>query len=309
MIGRRILYFFTLIGCFIFFLAYQEWLSWFLFALLLGYPWFSLAVSLPAMLTTKLQLSLPKTATLGAAVDLRILHRCPLPTPTRKCKLVVERPLTGQRWKLQESDPLPTNHCGTLMISLKKARVLDYAGMFKLPVRFSSKHHQLSVLPVPVPVADLPSLEHCRDLRWKPKPGGGFSENHELRLYRPGDNIQQIHWKLSAKTGNLILREPMEPIRNRILVRMDLSGTPHMLDRKLGQLLWVGQELLSKDIPFQLQCLTGIGKEQWPIACQKDLDQALEILLGRTPTMAGSLRTHGEIASWQYFIGGDGYEA
>ncbi|MBR2633811.1 MAG: DUF58 domain-containing protein, partial [Lentisphaeria bacterium] len=43
----------------------------------------------------------------------------------------------------------------------------------------------------------------------RPKPGGGYGENYEIRQYRPGDNLNQIHWKLSAKVGDLMLREPM----------------------------------------------------------------------------------------------------
>lgn len=309
MIGRRILYSLVLLGCFVFYLAYQQWLAWFLFVILLAMPWFSLLVSLPAMLTTKLRLSLPKSAGMGEPLHMRILHSCPLPTPMHKCKLVAERPLTGQRWKLKESAPLPTGHCGTLIISVKKAKILDYMGMSKLPVRFEPRNHFICVRPIPVPVADLPPLEQCTNLHWKPKPGGGFAENHELRLYRPGDNIQQIHWKLSAKTGNLILREPMEPVRSRVLVRMDLTGTPQILDRKLGQLLWVGQHLLENDIHFRFQCLTGLGKEEWPIDSQAELDRALEQLLGRSQPTVGSLLERPEVANWQYFIGGGSHES
>lgn len=309
MVGRRILYSLVLVGCFIFYLAYQEWLAWFLFMILFLLPWFSLLVSLPAMLTTKLRLTLPPTAEAGTPLNLRILHSCPLPSPMRNCKLTVERPLTGQRWKLKESAPLPTEHCGTLKISVKKARILDYMGMSKLPIRLTPRSCEVCIRPVPIRVDDLPSLERCAALRWKPKPGGGFSENHELRLYRPGDNIQQIHWKLSAKTGNLILREPMEPARNRVLLRMDLTGTPEILDRKFGQLLWIGQHLLENQISFHLQCLTSLGTEEWPVDSLSDLDLALEQLLGRSQPTAGSLLTRHEVANWQYFIGGGSHES
>ncbi len=299
----------VLLGCLIFFIAYQQWLAWFFLAVLLVLPWFSLLVSLPAMLTTKLRISAPQSMQVGGAVELKILHRCPLPVPMMQCKLIVERPLTGEQWKLKESSALPANHCGTLIITVKKARILDYMGLSKLPVRCHPTTHRICVRPVSVPVEDLPSLERCTQLNWKPKPGGGFAENHELRLYRPGDNIQQIHWKLSAKTGSLILREPMEPVRNRVLLRMNLSGTPQVLDRKLGQLLWIGQHLLEKDIHFQIQCLTGQGMELWNVSNEQELDSTLSELLCRPCAMEGSLQTQPESAGWQYYIGGGDHEA
>lgn len=309
MAGRRTLYGLVLAGCFIFFLAYQEWLAWFLLVVLAAFPVFSVVASLPAMLTTKLRISAPAAVEQGVPVEPQILHRCPLPAPPWRCKLLVERPLTGERWKKRRlTDPLPVEHCGTLVITLK-ARIMDYVGLAQLPVRCRPATCQIHVRPQPVPVTDLPSLEMGRQLRWKPKPGGGFSENHELRLYRPGDSIQQIHWKLSAKTGNLILREPMEPVRDRMLVRLDLCGTPQLLDRKLGQLLWVSNQLLEKDLHFHIQALTGQGIELWSVTSRQELEQALDQLLSRRPATEGTLATRSEAACWQYFIGGGGHEA
>lgn len=309
MIGRRILYSLLLIGCFCFCIAYQKWLAWFLLAALLALPAFSLLVSLPAMLTTKLRLILPQWVEKGDWVDLEIYHRCPLPSPPWRFKVIVECPLTGEKRKLRKFDFLPTQHCGALLVRIKKARISDYFGLVKIPVVCRPASQWVYVRPKPIPVPDLPSLKKCMELRWKPKLGGGFAENHELRLYRPGDNIQQIHWKLSAKTGSLILREPMEPIQQLVLVRMDLKGSALQLDTMLGQLLWIGQQMIEKNIPFRLQCLTGKGLEEWVIADTTALENALDQLLSRPQALSGSLRTRPVAATWQYFIGGDSHEA
>lgn len=290
-------------------MAYQEWLAWFLLVILLILPLFSFLVSLPAMLTTRLRFTMPPNTQIGTPLSLQLDHSCPLPSPMRKCKLRVERPLTDRHWKLKEDALLPTNHSGVLLISVKKARILDYIGLSKLPVRFESRSYQISVRPVPIPVEDLPPLERCADFRWKPKPGGGFSENHELRLYRPGDSIQQIHWKLSAKTGNFILREPMEPIRSRGLLRMNLTGTPQILDQKLGQFLWIGKYLLDHGVHIRFQCLTGLGPEEWNIDTHSQLEQTLDQLMSRSRATAGSVLNRHEASGWQYFIGGGSHEA
>jgi hypothetical protein len=97
-------------------------------------------------------------------------------------------------------------------------------------------------------VDDLPSLARYAGRAWKPKPGGGFAENHEIRLYRPGDKMNQIHWKLSSKMNKLMVREAMEPVQDRVLVEMILRGTPEELDRKFGRLLWTGNYLLEQGL-------------------------------------------------------------
>ena len=309
MIGRRILYTLLLVGVFCFCVAYQKWLAWFLFYALLALPAFSLVVSLPAMLSAKFRLVLPNTARLGQPLELKLRCKCMFPVPAWRCRLFVERPLTGQRWKLRELDGLPTEHCGTVIVTVRKAGIYDYLGLARLPVRLEARTYRTVVRPVPVPVPNLPGLESALNRVWKPKPGGGFAENHELRLYRPGDNIQQIHWKLSAKTGSLILREPMEPVRGRVLLRMDLKGSPWQLDLLLGQFLWLGQQLLERGVHFQFQCLSGNGINLWHIGSDMELQRVMDLLLSHPPAVEGSLQDKPEQAHWQYFIGGDLHEA
>ena len=80
-----------------------------------------------------------------------------------------------------------------------------------------------------LPVVSVPSSQ----------PGGGFSEIHDLREYRPGDSLHEIHWKLSAKTDKLIVREAEEPDLGLVVLSFDFSGTRTQLDSTLRQLLWL----------------------------------------------------------------------
>ena len=166
----------------------------------------------------------------------------------------------------------------------------------------------MTVRPQPIPDR-LFGLENAQTKAWKPKRGGGFAENHELRLYRPGDSVQQIHWKLSAKTGSLMLREPMLPVQRRLLVRLDLKGSGETLDKKLGKLLWIGQQLLQKGLHFEIQALTGEGVEEWTVSEEKTLENAVDALLSKSQAVSGSLQEKSQIADWQVFLGGDGNEA
>ncbi|MBQ7801060.1 MAG: DUF58 domain-containing protein [Oscillospiraceae bacterium] len=308
MAGRRALYLAALAGCLVFYVFYQKWFSWIVLLAVAGLPWLSLLLSLPAMVTYRLEPEAPAGLKTGGRAKLRIRGVCSMPHPPAKVKLRLTRPITGESWVLKPGAYLPTGHCGGLVIQPVRAGVYDYLGLFRRKLRKIDAATAI-VWPAPLKMKVPPDLSRYLARSWRPKFGGGYAENHELRLYRPGDGLNQVHWKLSAKTGKLIIREAMEPERGLVLLTMDLCGTAEELDRKFGRLLWLGNYLLERGIPFQLRALTGEGPEVWPVAGEQDLRKAAAALLCREPAVSGSIRDRSVAASWQYHIGGDPDEA
>lgn len=307
MAKNRIFYLLAWVSCVVFFCAYQKWFAWLALVAVVCLPFFSLLVSLPAMLTARLELKLPQKIPAGTPCVPEVTCRAFLPPPPWKCRLLAERPVTDEDRLMRAGGGLPTEHCGAWICTVEKAKICDYLGLFSFPLRRPAPGKVL-VRPMPVPLS-LPELERYISRSWRPKPGGGFAENHELRLYRPGDSIQQIHWKLSAKTGELIIREPMEPERGRMLLRLDLKGTPQELDRKLGRLLWLGNSLLEQRLFFEIQALTGEGVQIWTVDAPEKLNEAIDALLSSPCAREGSIRDRVEAAAWQYDIGGGTDEA
>lgn len=303
MAGRRILYLLVWVGCMVFFWAYQQWFSWFALMAVIALPLFSLLISLPAMLTAKLTLHLPDALAMGTACVPTVKCRSALPTPPWKCTMVLEQTPSGENRKLKIDTPLPTAHCAVLTCRIKRAKVCDYLGLFSFPLR-QPDPQSVVIRPNAASIKQIPELERYLSCAWRPKRGGGFAENHELRLYRPGDSVQQIHWKLSAKTGKLILREPMEPEQGRVLLRLDLNGSAQELDRKLGRLLWLGTRLLEQNVKYEIQCLTAKGCESWNISSPAKLQDAIDDILSRKQAAEGSIQDREEAAAWQYYIGG-----
>lgn len=302
------LYLAVLAACAVFYGAYGQWLAWFILVLVLALPWFSLVLSLPAMLRFQVSPAGPGLLNRGEEGELWLLGTCSLPMPPFRGRIRLKWMFTGESWFYQEKEDLDASHCGAYTITAEALRICDYLGLFAFPVR-CRESQTLLVLPKKEPVKLGETVNRFTARSYKPKFGGGFAENHELRLYRPGDNLNQIHWKLSAKTGNLMLREPIEPQRGLVLLTMNLRGAPEELDRKFGRLLWLGEYLLEQDVVFELRCLTGRGLQTFPIAVQEDLKKAVEQLL-RTPLCQdGDLRDHACAASWQYHIGGEASEA
>ena len=308
MAGRRITYLLTLVVCVVFYGAYQEWFSWLLLMAVAWYPWLSLALSLPAMAGVTLSSSAAGKVPLGSPAEVQLVGTCRFPLPPIRGRLRVARPITGESWLLKPGAALPTDHCGGLVITPARARAYDYLGLFRKRVK-KVETCTVVVRPQTVPMEVPPDLDRFLARAWRPKFGGGYSEIHELRLYRPGDSLNQVHWKLSAKTGKLILREPMEPQRGLMLLTMDICGTAQELDEKFGQLLWLGQYLLDKGLIFEVRALTGAGIETFPVKENLDLQKCAERLLCAEAAEDGSIRDRDYAASWKFHIGGGTDEA
>lgn len=306
MAERRLMYLAAVFGCLAFYWAYREWLSWVLLMVAVLLPWLSLLVSLPAMILCRVELRCPTCVTAGDCVTLTLGTSGFFPAPAIKGRVQVKQMLTGNVQKLPIGALLPTDHCGGLEIVSTGLWVCDYLGLFCMPTTGKDKKI-LVVRPAQVPLPEPPDMSRYLVNAWKPKPGGGYAENHELRLYRPGDNLHQVHWKLSAKTGKMILREPMEAIRGLSKVTLELRGTPKELDQKLGKLRWLSLYLLQKEVPHRIECLTGRGMEHLDIGGEDDVLRALDVLL-KAPVAEKAAQPEYGYASWRYHIGGDSDE-
>lgn len=306
MFWRRLGYLLIAAGCLIFYWAYREWLSGLLLVFVLVLPWFSLLVSLPSMLTARLELRAPGSVELGQDCPVLWQVHCPLPAAPVRGKVKLRSLQTGRTGKLRRNAPLEQAHCGGWELTPKRVWIQDYFGLFSLPV-WRKQATTVCIRPKPVPMDNPPDVLRYRAGAFRPKPGGGYAEQHEMRLYRPGDQLRQVHWKLSAKSGKLVVREPMEPLRGKALVTLVLSGTPEELDSKLGKLLWLSRWLLEQEIPHTVQCLTGSGMQTLEITCPEDIPAAIDELLLH-PLAGADATPLFAPASWHCHIGGDGHE-
>ena len=287
-----------------FYYFYREWLSWLFLIAVIALPWLSLLLSLPAIFTAKATLAIPGALSpmesCRAEMDLTAI----IPPPPFGYKLRVSHAITGTVRTLKPGQPLPTDTCGRLEIRQAKAWICDYLGLFRFPLRKKAEIF-VYIQPNTEPIMPTPDFAVLPPRQWKPKPGGGFAENHELRLYRPGDNLQQIHWKLSAKTGNLILREAMDPVHQPLRLTLDLCGTAEELNRKLGQLLWLGNILAEKGRTFDIAALTGRGILTRRITDSKDLKKAMTALLSAPAAESGTMEDIPAPFGKTFHIGGE----
>ncbi len=300
MTKQQIAYLLTLLGSIVFYIFYQEWVSTILLWVTIGLPFVSLAVSLPRMLRAKMTVDSPLSVAMHTEAQAKLC--CSEELPFRG-QLILRRCVTGERWRGKRQTRLPTDHCGALEVLSGRAFVYDRLGLIPIPVKVRGNRRTL-VRPQPLE-APLPAdVEKAVAASLAPKPGGGFSEYHELREYRPGDSLSHMHWKMTAKVGKPILREPMQPSM-RWLLALDIGGTAVQMDRKLGQLQYIAAYFLDHHVPFDIAALGGDGVIHLPVTREGDLSFVTDRLLCASPATGGSIQDHEFAALHRLYIGGD----
>ena len=118
-----------------------------------------------------------------------------------------------------------SKHAGNVQITLKKARVIDYFGLFSLPVRAKRKF-TITFLPnLCEPEFKLRRNIYTlseADIYSKDKPGDDPSEAFSIRDYTDGDKINRIHWKLSSKQDKFMVKDYSLPISESVLLLPEL---------------------------------------------------------------------------------------
>lgn len=315
MAKNRILYGLFLASLLVFHSFYTGWFSFFILIFALLLPVFSLLVSLPAMLRTSYVPELPQRCVCGQKLSYRLHVQNTAKLPVCCCKLrLCVRDIVGgcavSGWIVLAGSQdygrmVDTAHAGVQTFSVEKARVYDALGLVCLPLRLPAPC-AVSVEPEPQAPQTLPNFSQLQFRSYHPKPGGGFSEIHDLREYRPGDSLREIHWKLSAKADKLIVREAEEPNLGLIVLSFDFSGTRTQLDSTLRRLLWLSEWLIDREAAHQINWLEPdtLEPQTKTIRTADDLQALLDVLLrthltGDTPSLAGRSNPH---ADWHYHV-------
>lgn len=291
---RRLCYGAALAAALLLQIFYDRYLARFVLAGVVSMPILSLLLTLPSVFRLRLSLAAdsPEMA-MGADCRWSLrAERPPLPAMTRlKLRLRFENRLTGWREETrvvcfgpprERTFPVDTEHCGKVTCRAVRVRLLDCLGLFWLPVRRPAPASVL-VLPQPAPREELP-------LSQLPEPSAAgrdrtLGEDYELRDYRPGDPIRDIHWKLSSKRGEIVVRERQGESRPLVVLEVERFGEPPRLDRVLGRLHGLSLELLARGWPHLVGWQEG---EEFPVLAVHDrasLMACLDALLS-TPAPA-----------------------
>lgn len=243
MARNRLRYFIALLCAAVFFFCFDGYLSLYVLVLVLALPPLSLLLSLPGILGTSLELVLGAAST-GKGQDVplqvRIKNSFPLAGVRSGVTLTVRNTLTGMaqeehfrflacRGEQIVQHRLSSPGCGQVICELSKARAWDYLGLFALPLRLPKQResvlfypavHQASLL-----FENISAPDSEGDTYSKTKAGDDPSELFGLREYREGDRLSRVHWKLSQKTGQTLVKELGFPIADHLFFLTEPNGT------------------------------------------------------------------------------------
>lgn len=122
-------------------------------------------------------------------------------------------------------------HYGTVTLEIKKVKVYDFLRISGFRIKKENimlGRTRLIVLPdfqiIENPISNYSELGLESDDYSKEKKGDDPSEIFDLHSYNEGDKLSRIHWKLSAKQDDLIVKDYSLPITNAITIAADLYG-------------------------------------------------------------------------------------
>lgn len=150
---------------------------------------------------------------------------------------------------------LKLDYCGVYEIVCEELLAYDFFGIFARKLE-CPKTVNIIVMPKEIEVdADIEALGISEDKEAYSDPlaGDDVSEIRELRDYREGDRLSQVHWKLSGKAEDLIVKEYAKQVGACVaLVCGGLSGGLPEITEYYELLYGFGKKLLEAEIFFEL---------------------------------------------------------
>ena len=122
--------------------------------------------------------------------------------------------------------PFHASHVGVCTPGIKACVVEDLFGLFVITKVPTLSMEELLVLPDTFDVEDLQYAAGDSGLETMARATEDVTNPSDVRGYQPGDAMKKIHWKLSARKRELMVRRFDEPVLSEVLVLMDCSAPP-----------------------------------------------------------------------------------
>ncbi len=122
--------------------------------------------------------------------------------------------------------PFHASHVGVCAPGVKAYTVEDLFGFFSIRRCPEASQGDLLVLPVVFPVEDLLFAPGDSGFETLARATEDVTNPSDVRTYQQGDALKKIHWKLSLRKGELMVRRFEEPVLPEVLVLMDCSQPP-----------------------------------------------------------------------------------
>ena len=120
--------------------------------------------------------------------------------------------------------------------------------------------------------------------------GYDLSEVYQLREYRPGDSLRQMHWKLSGKLDRLVIREASLPVRRSVLLFWERAqkAVPEGTDAQADVVVTFCRSLLEAGVQFTIAWNDATEQR-----CVSQQIRSMDELIGLLPRLLSARENEG----------------
>ena len=195
----------------------------------------------------------------------------------------LQLPLTGRSFCYDV--PVDTGYCGELCVKCRTVQVYELLSLFCVQAE-SFRTVRTMIYPRRINL----NAELSRDAVGSPK-NDGFLQNRkgndpseifDLREYAAGDDIRSIHWKLSGKLDNLVVKEASDPSHYQVVVMPDLGREEMEQEESVKQLnaavalcAAVGKQLMRQGAAFYMAIPARYGLRMMEVRSSREFQEAL----------------------------------
>lgn len=166
----------------------------------------------------------------AAKLFLNIKHSCPLPVASFGLNLAM--PKGDAKTSISVSPfknygmqfEAPLKHVGLFNFGVKEIVISDIFAFFAIKKQYPRELPQVLSLPRDFALEPLVFPEGDDGKAIKNDSGEDISAPEDTRSYRPGDPLKRIHWKLSVRIGEPIVRRFEVPSPPDTLILVDLQS-------------------------------------------------------------------------------------
>lgn len=192
---------------------------------------------------------------------------------------------------------LDSSVCGARVIALDTARLVDEMGFTSLALDGVSYRETFTVYPQVVDIQVDPRQSTSASLEgvsYDPhRSGQDPSEVFDLRSYREGDSVKSIHWKLSTRFDDVLVREASRPQDHAIAILFGIfahdfeeSERPQVLSAALGLTASVSLSLMRLGYHHVVVATGGSALTAYPVDNRRGFNEMLDALAS-TPLAQG----------------------
>ncbi len=121
-------------------------------------------------------------------------------------------------------------HVGVTSPGVKRVMISDLLGLFTVEKTPKTEGGELIVLPLPFDVGELTYAAGDSGTESMARASEDITSPAEVRTYQQGDAMKKIHWKLSMRKQELMVRRFEAPVMPDALILLDCSKPPRTTD-------------------------------------------------------------------------------